>query len=313
MRRSAIIASILLLLSACDKQEQPPRSTEVRELTDLSGSPTLLFTVFGPVETPKLAPLAVVRSGGLEPLVLDEAGWQQLDAQYFAAGMTYPVYRNGAEVGNIRIVRGMWPADSAPLYEVPGCARVVPHALGSLESTRQFEETVELLAATSPLPQPTDTRPLPANPEAQGLTLASAVAAAAGVGPEDLSSLDYHARWLRTGAGFSKRTLLASYIDPSAGDLGPGAGNTAVLVLLAEDSAGTFQTSYQHARSGEARSVEFRRLVNYADLSGDGVAELVMETWRYAGIPELVVMRYGNGRWTQSFGVSQEWCTDRLR
>jgi hypothetical protein len=245
--------------------------------------------------------------------MLDAAGWRELDAQYFPAGRKLPVYRNGAASGELEIVRGMWPADSAPLYEVPGCSDVVPHALARLSDPANYEETVELLASSSPLAQSTDSRPFPADPETQGRTLAGAVAAAADIGPEDLNGLDYHARWLRTGVGANGRTLLASYIDPEAGDLGPGAGSTAVLVLLAEDSAGAFSTSFQHARVGEARSVDFRRIINYADLDGDGKSEILMEQWRYAAIPSLVLLKHDGTRWQDVFSVSAEWCTDQRR
>lgn len=309
--RTALIASILLLAVACDKQTDKPAAEPVRELTDLSGSPTVLFTVFGPREEPKLAPIAVLRAGTLEQITLDETGWRELDSLYFVAGSSVPIYRNGASLGGIEIVRRMWPADSEPLYEVRGCRTVVPQALGRLTPVSAFEETVELLASSTPIAQPTDNRAFPANPEAQGKTLADAVAATAGIGAEDLSGLDFHARWLRTGVGPSGRTLLASYIDPNAGDLGPGAGNTSVILVMAEDSAGTFKTSFSHSDIGESRTVEFQRLVNHADLDGDGKSELVMQAWRYAGIPSIVVLRHNGTRWVEAFRVSEEWCTDR--
>ena len=313
MRRFALIASILVLAVACDKQTQAPRADEPRASTDLASAPTILFSVFGPREAPRLAPIALVTKDGLTPLSLDDAGWRQLDSTYFVTGRTLPLYRNGVALGEIEIVRGMWPADSAPLYTVPGCREVVPQALGRIAKGVDVEENVELLAASAPLPQATDRRPFPADPETQGRTLASAVAAAAQIGPEDLSGLDYHARWLRTGVGPNGRSLLASYIDPNAGDLGPGAGNTAVLMLLAEDSASSFSTSYQHARVGEARTVEFRRVQNYADVDGDGKSEILLEAWRYASIPSLVLLKYDGGRWREAFSVSQEWCTRRDR
>lgn len=281
--------------------------------TDLSGSPTILFSVFGPRDMPKLAPIAQITAEGLKPLVLDEAGWRELDSMYFAAGKTLSLYRNGQDLGPIEIARGMWPADSSPLYEIRGCKTVVPQALGRFGANNTFEETIELLATSAPVAQPKDARPFPADPETQGKTLASAVATAAEIGPEDLSGLDYHARWLRTGVGANGRTLLASYIDPNAGDLGPGAGNTAVLVLLAEDSAGTFNTSYQHAKSGESRTVEFRRLLNHLDLDGDGKSELVIEAWKYAEIPSLIVLKHNGTRWVETYRMSLEWCTNRQR
>lgn len=311
MRRIALIASILVLTAACDKQDAKPQAArDGQAYTDLSASPTILFQVFGPREAPRMAPIAIVRPTGLEPIVLSEDGWRTFDSTYFAEGKSYPIYRNGVDAGTITVTRGMWPADSGVLYSIPGCRVVVPQAVATLNGTIPLEESVELIASTVPIPQKVDTRPFPAGAESQGRTLASAVAAASEIGPEDLSALDFHARWLRTGVGASGRTLLTSYIDPSAGDLGPGAGNTAMLLVLAEDSAGTLNTSYRHAISGEARTVEFRRLINYADFNGDGVAELVLEAWRYAGIPNLLVLKHVNGSWEESFRIGLDWCVD---
>lgn len=311
MRRIALIASILVLTAACDKQDSAPQAaSDAAAYTDLSSSPTILFQVFGPREAPRMAPIAVVRPTGLEALVLSEDGWRVFDSTYFAVGRQYPIYRNGVDAGTITVTRGMWPADSGALYAIPGCRVVVPQAVATLQGAIALEESVELIASTVPLPQPIDERPLPSGPEAQGRSLASAVATASEIGPEDLATLDFHARWLRTGVGASGRTLLTSYIDAGAGDLGPGAGNTAMLLVLAEDSAGTLNTSYRHAISGEARSVEFRRLVNYADLDGDSIAELVLEGWRYAGIPNLLVLKHVNGHWDERFRIGLDWCVD---
>lgn len=278
--------------------------------TDLTDSATILFQVFGSAQQPRVAPFAIVRGGTLEPLSLSEAGWREVDARHFAAGNRLTIYRNGVDAGVLEITRGMWPADSAPLYSVPGCRRIVPHALSRVQATIALEESVELIASSLPIAQAADTRPLPAGPESQGRTLASAVASASGIGAEDLSGLDFHARWLRTGVGASGRTLLASHIDPNAGDLGPGAGNTSMVLVLAEDSSGTLNTSYQHAVSGESRTVEFQRLLNYADLDGDGIAELVVEAWRYGGIPSLAILKYRDGRWVETFRVGLDWCVD---
>lgn len=294
----------------CDKQTPEARDEARGSFTDLEGSPTLIVQVFGPRETPRIVPIAVLRPTGLERLSLSDAGWRRLDSAYFAAGSTLHVYRNGVSAGTLEVTRGMWPADEGALYSIPGCRRIVPHAVGRMRPTIALEETIELIALSTPIAQRVDTRAVPAGPEAQGRTLANAIALAADIGPEDLAGLDFHARWLRTGVGATGRTLLSSYIDPNAGDLGPGAGNTSMVLVLAEDSAGTLNASYQHALSGEARSVEFRRLVNYADLNGNGLTEMVMEVWRYAGIPSLAILSYRGGRWEETFQVSLDWCVD---
>jgi hypothetical protein len=311
MRSIALIAGILVLATGCDKQAREAASAADAVFTELDSNATLLFQVFGPAEAPRVAPIAVVRDGELEPLTQSEGGWRAFDAKFFAAGRDLTVYRNGVSAGTLEITRGMWPDNDAVLYSVPGCRRVVPHAMARLRPTIAMEETVELVASSVPIDQRIDIRPVPAGPESQGRTLSSAVATANGIGPEDLSGLDFHARWLRTGVGESGRTLLASHIDPNAGDLGPGAGNTSMVLVLAEDSSGTLNTSYQHAVSGEARTVEFQRLVNYADFDGDGVSELVLEAWRYGGIPNLVILKYSEGRWRETLRVSLDWCVDR--
>jgi len=310
MRSIAIIAGILVLATGCDKQTSDSAPVSEAVFSDLDDSTTLLFQVFGPAEAPRVAPIAIVRGGSLEPLTLSEGGWRDFDAKYFAAGSQLTIYRNGVNAGTLDVTRGMWPANDAVLYSVPGCRRIVPHALARLRPTIAMEETVELVASSVPIAQRIDLRPVPAGPESQGRTLASAVATANGIGPEDLSGLDFHARWLRTGVGASGRTLLASHIDPNAGDLGPGAGNTSMVLVMAEDSAGTFNTSYQHAVSGESRTVEFQRLVNYADFDGDGISELVLEAWRYGAIPNLVILKYDGGQWRETFRVSLDWCVD---
>ena len=313
MRRIALIASILLLAPGCDKTSSDA-SQGTAASTDLAGT-TILFQVFGPSQEPRIAPIALLRGGALEPLTLSPTEWRGFDSVYFAVGTRIPIYRFSAQVGEMEITQGMWSAGGPALYRVPGCRDVVPQAIGRLHATAPMEGTVELLATSVAVAQISDTRAFPRQSEtnAKGRSLTSAVAAGAQIGPEDLSSLDFHARYLRTGAGPNGRTLLASYIDPNAGDLGPGAGNTAVILALAEDSAAVMNTSYQHALSGEARSVEFQRLLNFADLDGDGLSELVLETWRYAGIPDLAVLSYRDGRWRETFRVGLDWCVGKER
>jgi hypothetical protein len=105
--------------------------------------------------------------------------------------------------------------------------------------------------------------------------------------------------------------LLASYLDPSGGDAGPGSGNSTNLFVLAEDSAGVLSTSFRHTASGEARTVESFRLVNHADLDGDGIAEIIAEAWKYGGVTNLVMLKYGTGRWRETFRLPMDWCAQK--
>lgn len=311
MRRPAIIASILTLLLACDKPQQPAPDVPDAPLSVVSATSSIFFQVYGAREEPRLAPFAIVENGQLAPISLDADGWRNVDATFFAVGRKLPLYRDGTAIGDVEIVRRMWDPNDGALYALPGCSEVVPQAQGKLIMSNRAETSIEFLASSTPLKQKTDTRPLPKDPDAQARTVASAVAAAAQVGPEELAHLDFIGRWLRTGAGPEGRTLLATFVDAEAGDAGPGAGHTVSLLALAEDSAGTLATSYQHVDQGEARGVEFRRLVNHADLDGDGIDEIILEAWRYAATPEVVVLKYAAGKWSESFRVSQNWCLDK--
>jgi len=311
MRRIAIIASILVLATACDKPSADSTANTAAAVipdTDLSGHPTVLFTVFGERTSPRIAPIAVARGRVLEALKLSPAAWQDFDAKYFAPGTKYSVYRNGTLAGEVEISRRMFDADSGVLYTVPGCRNVVPQAVGRLRGTIPLEESVELLGSSNVLTQTVDRRALPRYAETEGRSLASAVAAGAGIGAEDLSQLNFHARYLRTGIPPLGRTLLASYVDPNAGDLGPGAGSTAMVLALAEDSSGVMRPSYEHAVVGDARTVESQRIVNYVDLDGDGVNELFLEAWKFAGLPNTAVLSYVDGRWREGFRVALNWC-----
>lgn len=268
----------------------------------------MLFQVYGAREEPQAAPIAVLIDGKVEPIVLDMDGWRRLDSTWFSPGSRLPMYRDGADVGAIEVIRGMWTGDQGALYELPACRELVPHANVRLQATINAEESVEFLASSAPLVQRKDNRPVPRDASGVARTLANAVATARGFGREELDKLDFISRWLRTGAGPSGMTLLASYIDANAGDVGPGVGHTTMVFVLAEDSAGTQQTSYTHLDNGDARSVAFQRLANHVDLDGDGVDEIIVEQWRYAAIPDLVVLKYTAGKWNEAFRMSLDWC-----
>lgn len=296
---------------ACDKPQQLLPDLPAAPLSVVSATSSIFFQVYGSREEPRLAPFAIVENGQLAPISLDADGWRNVDALFFAVGRKLPLYRDGVAIGEAEIVRPMWDPNSGALYSLPGCTDVVPQAQGKLIMANRAEASVEFLASTTPLKQKAGTRPLPKDAETPARTVASAVATASQVGAEELAHLDFIGRWLRTGAGPEGRTLLATYVDPEAGDAGPGAGHTVSLLALSEDSAGTFATSFQHVSQGEARGVEFRRLVNHADLDGDGIDEIILETWRYAATPDVVVLKYAAGKWTESFRVSQNWCLDK--
>ena len=114
MRHPVLIASILTLLSACDKPTPEPVTPPI-PLTNITDSTVMLFQVYGDRDELRAAPLALVENGQLTKPVLDGAGWRYLDSVFFAMGREMPIYRFGSAVGTVGVVRGMWPTDSAPL------------------------------------------------------------------------------------------------------------------------------------------------------------------------------------------------------
>ena len=299
------------MLVACDKPQQPAPDAPAVPLTAVSSTSTIFFQVYGAREEPRIVPVAIAEGGKLAPITLDAEGWRLVDSLFFHVGGKLPVYRDGAALGDVEIVRSMWDPAEGALYTLAGCSSVVPQAQGKLLLGSRPEASVEFLASTTPLKQKSGTRPLPRDAMTQARTIASAVATASELGKEELGSLEFIGRWLRTGAGPEGRTLLATFVDPEAGDAGPGAGHTVSLLALAEESSGALTTSYQHVSQGEARGVEFRRLMNHADLDGDGVDEILLEAWHYAATPDVVVLKYADGTWSESFRVSQNWCLDK--
>lgn len=307
MRRTAVIASILTFAVGCDKATDDAATPAV-PLTDLSGSPTVLFQVFGARDGPRAAPIAIVAGGQLRAITLDESGWRTLDSMVFSAGNRLSLFHRAEDIGFAEVVRGMWPANDDVLYSLPGCRLAVPQANLRLDATVPLEESVELLASSAPLVQPPPSRERLPDAIGPGRTIVNAVAAEARIGEEELGALEFQARWLNTGAGHARRTLVASFLDPVGGDAGPGSGHSTNIFVLAEDSAGVLTTSYRHTASGDARTVESMRIVNHADLDGDSIAEIIAEAWKYGAIPELVMLKHGAGRWREAFRFPLDWC-----
>jgi len=83
------------------------------------------------------------------------------------------------------------------------------------------------------------------------------------------------------------------------------------VFALADSGANGYAETYAHAVKGDAKSVEFRRLVNHVDVNGDGADELILEAWKYAADNDLVVLSFKAGRWQEVLRATQDWCLTR--
>jgi hypothetical protein len=308
-RVSHVIAAVIVLSAlACEKSKpaKTPADAIVPEgvpALNLASKPQILFQVFGERESPRIMPLAAVVNGAIKPIGLTLSGWKQLDTQYFAAGTKYPFYVAGGEPGELTIAR-----DTA--YALPGCSAVKPMAIVDLAFKKPHADpTVEFLASSAPVAAPrvaNDKLMTSADIAKLARTIGHAAGKRANLSPAELDSLDFHARMIETGATKAP-TLLISFIDPNAGTSNTGSW-TGHVFALADSGANGYEATYVHAAKGDAKSVEFQRLVNHVDVNGDGADEIIVEAWKYGSDNDLVVLSFKGGKWQEVLRVKQDWC-----
>lgn len=318
-RRSPSKAVILATLAcglACNKEpvvdpnEVLPAGTAA---LDLASRPQLLFQVFGDKADAKLMPIAAVVGGTIRPIGLTRQGWRDLDSTYLAAGVKYPLYVNAEASGTVTITRGMWAGQAEPLYPLPGCRDLRPLASVTIDlAPRSDESAAEFLASSVPLKPhpPAPKTPLSADAVAAiGRAYGHALGLAAGMDSAELDSLDFVARMLVTGAT-KNPTLLVSFMDPQAGDAGAGQGHTSNVLALFDKADTGYVATYRHLKSGDAKTVEFQRVIDRMDADGDGIDELILESWHFAGTSELVVLRFMAQQWHEVLRAPSKWCLD---
>ena len=307
MRRSALILSILAVTSGCDKSKQSSEQDQPPSF-DVATKPALVFQVFGTRDSTRLVPIAFITDGQVKPIVLPGADWRRLDSLYFQAGTEYPVYRDGQPAGTITVTRRMWEPDSEPLYELPGCRAVRPMAAVALATSVPLDAAFEFLSVSVPRASapPAAAAPRDLAEAVRALTLSALRAQQ--LDSADIDTASFSARAIHV-AGAAKPTLVANQVNANAGDAGPGEGHATTFLVLGDDPDGTgYQVTYRHLQSGEARTVEFQRLLDHLDITGDGTDEVFVESWRYASNNDLVVLTRSNGRWQETLRVRQEWC-----
>ncbi|MBA3672596.1 MAG: hypothetical protein H0W68_11345 [Gemmatimonadaceae bacterium] len=262
----------------------------------------MLFFLFGDRADARVLPIATVRHGKLAPIALDAAGWRDFDRLYFSPTSQLRLYANGNAAGDANIRRGMW-SEKPALYALPGCRTLRPLAAASpLEASRDVV-MLELLATSDPLP------PAPTRPHSGPADLDSARVLAARLGQHEgltnaaRADLDLNVRAVHTGAS-SHPTLVASYQERGSG--GPQARHLFVLGDWSEAAHGYVQSYLFVADSTH----EFRRFIDHADLTGDGIDEIAVEGWRSEGDSFLAMLRWDGTRWREIVRGPSSWCAD---
>ena len=80
------------------------------------------------------------------------------------------------------------------------------------------------------------------------------------------------------------------------------------MFALADDAGGGYQPTFRHTASGVVGTAEFRRYIDHLDINGDGIDEIVLEGWQFAGETFVSVLGYANGEWSEVFRGRSSWC-----
>ncbi|MCU0649245.1 MAG: hypothetical protein MUF00_14700, partial [Gemmatimonadaceae bacterium] len=97
----------------------------------MKSEPPLLFRVV-PTEQggARVYPIAAGAANGVQMLRLSDRAWHEFDAALFRSGKSIPIMKSGVRAGELRILRGMWDPTVQATDSFPGCAIVIPAAIG---------------------------------------------------------------------------------------------------------------------------------------------------------------------------------------
>ena len=299
---AATLASILTLALACDKNAE---TAEVVHRTSLADKPNVVFLLFGDRSDPRLLPVATTIEGQVAPVSLDARGWRDFDHLYFRPGTPLSIYRDGKPDGEGAIRRGMWDT-TGPLYKLPGCHSLKPLAAVEPREDGSEEVMLERIATSEPLAPPGERPGVPRRALDSARAVAHRVAQREGLTHNARAELDLAVSAIATGATRAP-TLVASFMERGGGIN----GHPRHLFLLADSTAAGYAPTFVHMADDSLP--EFRRLIDHADITGDGVDELLLEGWENGGDSYLLFLRYTNGKWREMARGETSWCTDPKR
>ena len=294
-----MLGSILTATAGCDKNIE---SAEVVHRTSLANKPNVVFLLFGDHADPRLLPVATATEGQVSPVSLDPQGWRQFDHIYFRPGTAVSLYRDGRPDGEGTIRRGMWDANG-PLYKLPRCSSVKPLAAMNPRQYESGEVMLERIATSEPLAPSPDRDPVPRSALDTARAIALRVSQHEGITRNARAGLDLAVSAIRTGATRAP-TLVMSYMERGGGIQ----GHPRHLFIIADSTAGGYAPTFIH--SADDSLPEFRRYIDHADVTGDGVDELLLEGWENGGDSFLLFLRYTNGKWREMARGETSWCAD---
>jgi hypothetical protein len=295
----AALASILTATTGCDKHAE---TAEVVHRTSLANHPNVVFLLFGDQNDPRLLPVVTTIEGQVAPVSLDAQGWRDFDHLYFRPGASVSLYRDGRPDGEGKIRRGMWDA-AGPLYTLPGCRAVKPLAALHPRPSAVGEVMLERIATSEPLAPVADRGPVSPSALDTARALALKVSQREGITRNARAGLDLAVFAIHTGLTRAP-TLVASYMERGGGIQ----GRPRHLFVLADSTGSGYTPTFVH--SADDSLPEFRRYIDHADITGDGIDELLLEGWKNGGDSFLLFLRYTNGTWREMARGETSWCAD---
>ncbi len=286
----------------CDKQRHTASAAVAN--TSLEGKPRVLSLVFGDFADPRLLPIARLANGVIEPLSLSPAAWKAFDRTYFATSAAFAVYTGGHRVGDAVVSRGMWDGEF-PLYSLPKCQSPRPLAAVTLHQPPSGSIMVEMLAVSDSLPTPGARAPIIAADRDSARAFLLRAGQRAGLTAAARSELDAVSSAIPTGAT-SHPTLVGSFMEQSSAL--DGRGRHVLAIADWSDSTSSYHPSFVHVPTESNQ--EFRRLLDHADLTGDDVDEIVLESWHSGSDSFLVILQYRGGEWREVARSTTSWCND---
>jgi hypothetical protein len=296
----AALASILTATTGCDKNAETAE-VPVRR-TSLASKPNIVFLLFGDRSDPRVLPLATIIEGQVAPLSLDAHGWRDFDRIYFRPGTPLSLYRDGRTDGEGEIRRGMWDA-SGPLYTLPRSRALKPLAALLPRKSESSEVMLERIATSDRLAPAPERGPVPHSAIDSARAVALRVSQREGITRNARAGLDLATLAIHTGAT-NWPTLVVSYMERGGGIQ----GHPRHLFVLADSAAGGYAATFVH--SADDSLPEFRRFIDHADITGDGIDELLLEGWANGGDSFLLFLRYTNGKWREMARDETSWCAD---
>jgi hypothetical protein len=83
------------------------------------------------------------------------------------------------------------------------------------------------------------------------------------------------------------------------------------IFVVADLVNGAWTPTYRNVHAKTTREDALRRYVDRLDLTGDAVAEIVLDEWTLAGGSRPLVLRWKGGKWEEAWRGRPDWCVEK--